>query len=121
MQQLSALLKIPTVTKFRSERDIVMNDIYKIYTSEKQKIHRKRQNWRKYIQYLKENKVKHSKVQIEKFKKSKLFIKELPIGTIAIFLARYKIDRLYQILSESRDINNRGGNASGFIVSNRFI
>ena len=124
MQSAFEILSAPQFkleVKRASPRDVVMKDIYAIYTSDKQKILRKKANWKKYIQYLKENKVKHSKVQVEKFKSSKLFIKEHSIGTIAIFLARYKVDRLYQILSEAKDINNRGGQASAFIVSSRFI
>lgn len=117
---LSAPQYKPTV-KRNSQRDVIMQDIYNIYISEKQRILRKKANWKRYIEYLKENRIKHSKVTIEKFRKSKHFIKELPIGTIAIFLARYKVDRLYQILSECKDINSRGGNASGFIISSRFI
>jgi hypothetical protein len=117
---LSAPQSNPTV-KRNSQRDVVMKDIYTIYTSEKQRLLRKKANWKKYCLWLRENKIKHTKVSIEKFRKSKHFIKELPIGTIAIFLARYKVDRLYQILSECKDINNRGGNASGFLITNRFI
>jgi hypothetical protein len=117
---LSAPQFKPTV-KRNSQRDVVMQDIYAIYTSEKQRVLRKKCNWKKYCLWLRENKVKHSKVTIDEFKKSKHFIKELPIGTIAIFLARYKVDRLYQILSEAKDINNRNGSASAFIISSRFI
>ena len=124
MQSAFEILHAPKsqpLFKRASPRDVVIRDIYNIYTSEKQRILRKKFNWKKYIQWLRENRIKHSKVSLEKFKKSKQFTKELPIETIAIFLARYKVDRLYQILSEAKDLDSRGGSAGAFIVSSRFI
>lgn len=124
MQSAFEILSAPQFkleVKRASPRDVVMKDIYAIYASEKQRVLRKKYNWRKYILWLKENKIKHSSSAVEKFQKTKNYTKELPIETIAIFLARYKVDRLYNILSEAKDINNRGGSASAFIVSSRFV
>lgn len=117
---LSAPQYKPTV-KRNSQRDVVMQDIYEIYTSEKQRVLRKKYNWRKYIEFLKENRIKHSKDSMDRFKKSKMFAKELSIGTLAILLARNKIDSLYRILSEAKDMDKLSGEAWAFIVSNRFL
>lgn len=122
MQSAFEILSKPKVTfKRNSQRDVVMSDIYTIYVCEKQKVLRKKENWKRYIEYLKKNKVKHSKIQVEKFKKSKLFIKELPLSTLAVLLARNKVEVLYRILSEAKDLNGRGGNAGAFIINSRFI
>jgi 50S ribosomal subunit-associated GTPase HflX len=120
MESLCDLLKIEKV-KARSNRDLIIKDIYSVYTSDKQKLLRKKENWKRYVAWLKANRVKDSKESQAKFKKTKQFIKEMPIRTIAILLARNKVDRLYEILSEAKDQNHRNQNASAFIINNRFI
>jgi len=108
-------------TKLRSRRDTIIADIYLIYSSDRQRKKRKVANWKKYIAYLKEKRVKSSAIEMARFKRSKIFIKELPIKTVAILLARNKDETLYKVLSECRDIDNRGGDAGAFIINNRFI
>lgn len=121
MKPISEMLAPPKVTKLRSRRDTIIADIYAVYCKESQRKKRKVANWKKYICYLKEKRIKSSAIEMAKFKRSRLFIKELPIKTIAILLARNKDEALYRVLSECRDIDNRGGDAGAFIINNRFI
>lgn len=114
-------MSMPKATKLRSQRDAVIADIYQVYTSENSKKHRKRKNWKLYIAFLKENRIKNTAQAQVRFKKTKAFIKEHDIRTIAIWLARHKVDGLYNILSEARDLEGRDGDAGGLIVGQRFI
>ena len=117
---LSVTQSLP-IFKRNSQRDVIMKDIYDIYISEKQRVLRKKANWKRYCLWLRENRLKHSNITIEKFKKNKQFIKELSIDKVAILLSRNKIEVLYRILSEAKDLNNRNGNASALIIASRFI
>lgn len=101
-----------------SERAELIKEIYEIYTSDTQRIHRKKENWKRYIQFLKENRIPDSKQAQSKFKRSKKYIREHNIKSFAYFISIIPTPDLYYILSVAKDMNNRNQNMSAWIISN---
>lgn len=112
MQSIQEILNNPS-TKRGSERNSILKDIYQIYQNERQQ--RKVANWKRYIQYLKNNRFPNNPIQQKIFKKSKLFIKELPPKVIAIKLSHIPTKDLYYVLSVCKDKARRNESAGAFI------
>ena len=104
--------------KIRSERAELIDKIYAIYTSPTQKIFRRKQNWLRYCQWCRDNKLPNSKENQAKFKKSKYFIREHNIKSFCYFISVIPQADLYYILSVARDMDKRGQNFGGFIMGN---
>lgn len=124
MESITDLIKRKEVEKpklSKSERTQILKEIYEIYSNDRQKLFRKKENWKRYVQWLKDNRIPNTKENQAKFKKSKFFIKELSDKAIAIMLARNNKWRLREVLSISTDKDNRNENAGSFIMYNRFI
>lgn len=104
--------------KRTSERAQITKEIYEIYISARQKIFRKKQNWTRYIQWLKDNRTLNSPEAQKKFKKSKQYIREHDIKTFCFFLSPIPTADLYYVLSVAKDMNNRNENFGGYIMAN---
>ena len=102
-----------------SERAEIIKDIYTIYTSSVQRVHRKKANWKRYIAWLKQNKIPDSKENQLKFKKSKNFIKEHDIKRFCFLISHLKEKDLYYVLSIAKDMENRNENFGAWIMSLR--
>lgn len=106
------------VKKSRSEREDILKQMYAIYTSPGERIHRKKENWRRYIVWLKEGKLEHSDETVQKFKKTKHHIKELKEDRFWYFVCHIKKTKdLYAPLSVMRDKRNRDESASAYVIS----
>ncbi len=117
--EIGELLKDFKIEKKRSERAFLIEEIYNLYTSKNQKLHRKKANWKRYIEYLKENRTPNSKENQEKFKKSKKFIKEHDIKRFCFLISHLKEKDLYYVLSVAKDMENRNENFGAWIMSLR--
>lgn len=102
-----------------SERAEIIKDIYAIYTSSTQRVHRKKANWKRYVRWLKENRTPDSKENQLKFKKSKRFIKEHDIKRFCFLISHLKEKDLYYVLSIGKDMENRKENFGAWIMSLR--
>jgi hypothetical protein len=95
-----------------SERSSIIKEIYKFYQDDKQ--NRKKENWKRYCQWCRDNhKPKGSE---QSFKKTKLYIKELPVKVIAIKLSHVPTKDLYYIKSECFDKFSRGENVGSYLL-----
>jgi hypothetical protein len=107
--------------KRTSQRAELIGEVYDIYTSPTQRLFRKKQNWKRYIAWIKKNRTPHTKENQEKFKKVKSkdggFIKEHNIKTFCFFLSHLKEKDLYYALSVGRDMENRNENFGAWIMS----
>lgn len=101
----------------KSERAELIKQIYEIYTSPHERILRRKENWKRYISWLKENKVPHTKEKVLEFKKNKKFIKERNVKSICFFLSHIPTKDLYFIISQMKDKKNRGYSASAYLFS----
>ncbi len=99
-----------------SERAEVIKKIYEIYSSPQQKIFRKKENWKRYCEWCRENKKQNSPENIKLFKKSKKFIKEHSVKTICFFISHISTSDLYYLSSVARDMRNRNENFSGYFM-----
>lgn len=104
--------------KNASERSELIKEIYSIYTSEKERVHRKINNWKRYLLYLKENKLPNNVQSQNKFRKSKRFLKEVDIRTFCFFISHIPTKDLYYIKSNMIDVANRGFSASMWLFFN---
>lgn len=107
--------------KIKSQRLEILEELYNLYTSNQEKVLRKKTNWKNYIVFLKSNRIESSKQQIEKFKKSKSFIKEHDIKTFSILVNKKTgqgLHKLYIMLSVSKDKFNRKECISSYILFN---
>lgn len=118
MLKLEELFKIEEEPqkKKRSQRSDLTAQIYEIYTSEQQRNFRKRENWKRYIVWLKDNRTPDSKENQAKFKKSKSFIKEHPVKTIVFFVSHIPTADLHYILSLAKDMQFRNQNFSSYLL-----
>ena len=105
-----------------SERAELLKEIFSIYTSKQQEHHRKKANWKRYVQWLKKNRTPESKENQTKFKKVKTkdggFIKTHNIKSFCFLLSHLKTKDLYYVLSVGKDMENRNENFSAWIMSN---
>lgn len=104
--------------KRTSKRAELTKPIYALYCSEKQRTLRKRENWKRYVAWLKENCIPDSKEMRMTFKKSKRFIKELPIKTFCYFLSVIPTDDLFFLESIGKDMDSRNQNFGGYLMAN---
>lgn len=111
METIQSLLKVNKVTG--SERNFVMKEIFEIYL--KDRVGRKKENWKRYIKFLKEKKLKNSPEAQKLFKKTKSFIKESTARNLAVKLSHIPTKDLYYIKSVAQDKLNRGEPVGSFI------
>jgi len=118
------VLKVKTKTR----KDII-KEIYELYTTKQQQTFRSKENWRRYVNWLKANKINEKILGREetvllwqaKGKKEYKFLKEMSAKELAIFLAPFNaknnnLDALYYLASLGRDMNNRKENFSSFLM-----
>ena len=101
----------------KSERAELTKQIYEIYCSPHERILRKKENWKRYIKYLKENRTPHSLEALKTFKKKSHYIKEQPVKSLCFFISHIPTKDLYFIISEMKDQKNRGKSASAYLFS----
>lgn len=108
----------------KSERAQVIKEIYQLYSSPLEAILRKKENWKRYITWLKLLKLdgdRMNNVTINRFKKTKLHLKPISITSLCFFLSHMKTNELYFIKSECIDKNNRGYSIGSYIIGLRKI
>jgi hypothetical protein len=101
----------------KSERAEMIKQIYDIYTSPHERILRKKENWKRYILYLKSFRFNHTPETIKQFKKTSQYIKEQPVKSLCFFLSHIPTKDLYFIRSEMLDYKNRGKSASAYLFA----
>lgn len=104
-----------------SKRAEFISQIFDIYSSEAQRLFRKKENWKRYCNWARENKLADNKENQTKFKKTKLFIKEHSLKTICYFIAPIPTSSLDYIVSVAKDMQNRNQNFSGYLMGNLFL
>lgn len=110
--------KLPTPVKTKgSERADIIRQIYDIYRA--YDVDRKKENWKRYVSFLKMHRIPDSIEAQEKFRKTKnAFIPTLEAKAIACMFGHLKKNAdLYYILSNAKLIYREGGNAAGYIIS----
>ncbi len=119
MLNISAYLQnrtLPEVTE-KDERKFLLKEIYKLYSSDAERLLRKKKNWSNYIAHLKRIKRAHTKEQTDIFRMSKAFIKEVPEKRFWFFVSHVKTKDLYAVRSAMQDRINRGQSAGAWVLS----
>jgi hypothetical protein len=117
MQALSSLFEsyaLPKKSRL-SERSLVIKDLYALYISPQENIHRKKENWKRYVMWLKENRFKNTKENQVLFMKHKLFITVMPIKRFCFFISHIPTQDLYYTLSVGKDKIARQDSFSKFL------
>lgn len=117
--QIASLLENwkPITDTSKSERTFILKELYTLYTSPGERIQRKKENWKRYVKFLKTIKQGDSKDNQDIFKKGKTFIKEIPENRFWFFVSHIKTADLYFIKSTMQDKVNRGESASAWLFS----
>lgn len=115
MQSIQDILKTKEPKLKKSERAQVISEIYEVYL--KDTIGRKKENWRRYVKWCKDNRFAHNKENLEKFRESKFLLKEMKVSQICYFLSHIPTKDLYFTRSEVKDKLNRGENVGGYLLS----
>lgn len=108
MQHLLENYKLPEVKKRLTERSTLIDDIYGVYISNQERTFRKKENWKRYVKWLKSNRTPHSHDMMIRFKESKLYIKEITYKAMAWKLSLIPTRDLYYIRSEALNIHQAG-------------
>ena len=116
---LSDAIKEWEVKKVKgSERTDLFRQIYSFYDTVQEDNIRRKTNWKRYVAYLKENKLEHSKETLAKFKKSKSFLKKITDKSVATFwLSHVETSDLWYVLSVCKDKSFRNESVGGYICS----
>lgn len=104
-----------------SQRNDILRQIYSFYDSDREVFLTKKKNWKRYIEFLKENKLKDTKENQERFKKSKKFIKKMSSSTVAYFVSHIPTNDLYYILSVVKDKSFRNESVGAYIMSLNYV
>ena len=101
-----------------SKRADIIKDIYSLYVEDK--LGRKKENWKRYIKYLKHYHLADTPKERSIFKKTRGtggFIPEHKIGSFCFLISHIKTDDLFIILSNAKDMRHREMNYGGYIAS----
>ena len=104
-----------------SQRNDILRQIYSFYDSDREVFLTKKKNWKRYIEFLKENKIKDSKENQERFKRSKKFIKKMSSSTVAYFVSHIPTNDLYYVLSVVKDKSFRNESVGAYIMSLNYV
>lgn len=115
MNQLFDNFKLHPKKSLRGgQRAELIKQIYELYKEDK--ISRKKENWKRYIKWLKDFKKENNESSQRDFKRGNSFIRCYPIGTFCFLTSHIKTDDLYPMLSTAKDKKNRKENVSGYIA-----
>lgn len=117
--QIAYLLQSYTVApkKRGSERGDVIGKIFELYDSEQERTLRKKENWKRYVSWLKQNKRKNEPHSINDFKKSKIFLRPFTIKKLCFLISHLKTVDLYYVLSVCKDKYNRNESIGAYIYT----
>ena len=104
-----------------SQRNDILRQIYSFYDSDREVFLTKKKNWKRYIEFLRENKIKDSKENQERFKRSKKFIKKMSSSTFAYFVSHIPTNDLYYVLSVVKDKSFRNESVGAYIMSLNYV
>ena len=104
-----------------SQRNDILRQIYSFYDSDREVFLTKKKNWKRYIEFLRENKIKDSKENQERFKKSKKFIQKMSPSTVAYFVSHIPTNDLYYVLSVVKDKSFRNESVGAYIMSLNYV
>ena len=104
-----------------SQRNDILRQVYSFYDSDREVFLTKKKNWKRYIEFLKENKIKDSKENQDRFKKSKKFIKKMSSSTVAYFVSHIPTNDLYYVLSVVKDKSFRNESVGAYIMSLNYV
>ena len=104
-----------------SQRNDILRQIYSFYDSDREVFLTKKKNWKRYIEFLKENKLKDTKENQERFKRSKKFIKKMSSSTVAYFVSHIPTNDLYYVLSVVKDKSFRNESVGAYIMSLNYV
>ncbi len=120
--QIGELLQQRKKETKRSERSSLLDVIYGVYSSQQQRNLRKKENWKRYIAFLKEHRMLSSLEAQNKFKKTKNpiknknFIREHNITSVCVLLSHIPTPDLYYLKSMALDSQNRNLNFGAYLL-----
>lgn len=104
---------IKPLTK-KEERTLLMTEIYNYYKAENGK--RKVENWKRYCRWCRENRLSDIKENQQKFKKTRMYIKEMSQRSIEWLLKHIPTKDLYYFTSTGREFAHSGKYFSGWLM-----
>lgn len=107
----------PKSKRERTEkREKIIDEIFAFYVAEQPK--RKRENWKRYLAFIKSRHLTHCKKSVALFKRQPEYIHEVKtVESMRWLLKHIRLEDFYDVLSEVKDRSNRGNNVSSWIGS----
>lgn len=90
----------------KEKREILLREIYDFYKGEYDK--RRKENWKRYIAWLKENRIPDSKDNQRKFKRTKRYIREMSFESMKWLLRHIPLRDLPYFTSTGREFYYTG-------------
>lgn len=100
----------------RSQRAELVKKIEELLNSGQEQKHTKIANWKRYVQWLKDNKVKDGEPYREMFRQSKSFLKPLNGKSLYFLLSHIPTDDLFYVKSVLQDRENRKEALTGYLI-----
>jgi hypothetical protein len=115
MQTIKDLLQVRVQPKKVSggKRGVIIGELYDLYLGDK--LNRKKENWKRYVLHLKSERLRDTKENQVKFRRSKLFLKEYSLSSFCYLLSHIKTPELPILLSIAKDKKARKENVGGYI------
>ena len=105
--------EIKPLTK-KEQREILMREVYQYYIAEKDS--RRKENWKRYCQWCKENRFSNTPQNQKSFKKTKRFIKEMDFKSLLWLLKHIPTSDLPYFISTGKEFSHTGKNFSVWLT-----
>ena len=105
--------EIKPLTK-TEKREILLREIYDFYKAEYDK--RRKENWKRYIAWLKANRIPDSKENQRKFKRTKSYIREISYESLKWLLRHKSVDDLPYFVSTGKEFSHTGRGFSPWLM-----
>lgn len=99
----------------KEKREILMREIYDFYKGEYDK--RRKENWKRYVQFCKDNKLGKGQESQAKFKRSKRYIREISYESLKWLLKHIPTDDLHYFTSTGKEFTHTGRSFGGWLTN----
>lgn len=116
IEQFINFKDVPTLSpelSNKEKRDILMREIYDFYKRERDM--RKKENWHRYCVWCRENKLPDTKQNQRAFTRTKRYIKEISLSSMAFLLKHIPLADLPYFVSTGKEFMHTGRNFSAWL------
>jgi hemerythrin len=106
-------VEVKPLTK-KEKREILMREIFSYYKAEAGK--RKMENWKRYCKWCRENRLSDIKENQQKFKKTRMYIKEMTLESLSWLLRHIPQEDLHYFVSTGKEFSYTDRSFGGWLT-----